>query len=160
VQYEFDVKYADGAQDGYAAFGVHIGIDKAAVKKSWGNGESFLLWLTYDPNVYGGSGAYAQAYHSKSHSSMGLVHEAKAYMIPEERLAGIYLDELDKYVLPVKIKIDYDSGWVKVYDPVIPNYYYRFSLGGPIGNGLYVAVRTSSLAASFGGFKATQLDKF
>jgi hypothetical protein len=160
IQYEFDVKYVDGAQDSYAAFGVHIGVDNPAKHKSWGNGKSFLLWLTFDPKAFGGSGVFAQAYQSQSNSEMGLVHPAKAYMIPQERLEGIYLDRLDSYILPVKIKIDYSTGAVKVYDPIIPNYYYRFSLGGPIGGGLYVAVRTSSLAASFGNFKVTPLDKF
>lgn len=159
MQYEFDVKYVDGGQDGYAAFGVHIGIDRPAARKSWGNGKSFLLWLTYDPQVYGGSGVYAQAYRSENNSTMGLLHTAKAYMIPPERLEGIDVRMLDKYDLPVKIKIDYSSGWVKVYDPVIPNYYYRFTLGGPITGGVYLAVRTSSLAASFGNFKITPLDK-
>jgi len=160
MQYEFDVKYVDGFQDGYGAFGVHIGIDNPAPRKSWGNGRSFLLWLTFDPRAYGGSGVYAQVYQSRNHSQMELMHPAKAYMIPPELLAGIDLSRLPDYRLPVKIRVDYSTGEVKVWDPTVANYYYRFSLGGPITGGRYVAVRTSSLAASFGNFKVTPLDRF
>ena len=49
---------------------------------------------------------------------------------------------------------------VKVWDPLVPNYYYRFGLGGPVKNGGYVSVRTNSLAASFGNFKVTKPSTF
>lgn len=156
VQYEFDVKYVDGGQDFYGGFGFHVGIDKAARGKSWGNGKSFLLWLTLDPKAYGGSGVFAQAYASESSSEMAMAHDAKAFQIPASRLKDINLDKMSMYSLPVKIRIDYDTGVVKVWDPLVANYYYRFSLGGPVKNGAYVAVRTNSLAASFGNFKISR----
>jgi hypothetical protein len=160
VQYEFDVRYVDGAMDQYAGFGVHIGIDKPYPRKSWGNGKSFLLWLTYDPKAYDGSGVFAQAYKSLSSSRMNLLHPAKAYMIPSSRLQGIYLNRLSEYVLPVKIRVNYDTGSVKVWDPIIPNYYYRFTVGEPIRNGAYISVRTNSVALSFGNFRITKPASF
>ena len=70
---------------------------------------------------------------------------------------GVDLNKMQSYVLPVKIVIDYRSGWCKVYDPVVANYYYKFTLGGAIRNGLYVALRTNSLALSFSDFKVSKL---
>lgn len=156
VQYEFDVKYVDGGQDFYGGFGFHVGIDSASRGKSWGNGKSFLLWLTLDPKAYGGSGVYAQAYKSDSSSVMYLAHAATRYQIPASSLKNVNLDRMAMYSLPVKIRINYDTGSVKVWDPIVPNYYYRFSLGGPVRNGGYVSVRTNSLAASFGNFKVSR----
>jgi hypothetical protein len=160
VQYEFDVRYVDGAMDGYAGFGVHVGIDRPHPRKSWGNGKSFLLWLTYDPKNYGGSGVFAQAYKSVNASTMSLIHPAKAYMVPSSRLQGIYLNRLSQYVLPVKIRVNYDTGWVKVWDPIIPNYFYRFWLGESVRNGAYISVRTNSLAVSFGNFRVSKPASF
>ncbi len=160
MQYEFDVKYIDGGQDMFGAFGFHIGIDSAAKGKSWGNGKSFLLWLTFDPKAYGGSGVYGQAYYSKTHSVMDMVHRATAYELPMERLKDINLDKMAMYALPVKARVNYNTGEVKVWDPVIPNFYYRFSLGGSIHGGNYISVRTNSLAASFGNFKITRPSSF
>jgi len=156
VQYEFDIRYIDGAMDQYGGFGVHVGIDRPHTSKSWGNGRSFLLWLTYDPKAYGGSGVYGQAYKSVNHSTMNLVHPARAYMIPASRLEGIYVNQLDRYVLPVKIRVNYDTGWVKVWDPIIPDYLYRFWLGEAVRNGAYISVRTNSLALSFGNFRISR----
>jgi hypothetical protein len=160
MQYEFDVRYIDGGMDRYAGFGVHIGIDKAHPTKSWGNGRSFLLWLTYDPKAYDGSGVFAQAYKSINSSTMNLMHPARAYMIPASRLQGIYVDHLREYVLRVKIRVNYDTGWVKVWDPVIPNYYYRFWLGSAIRGGNFISVRTNSLAVSFGDLRVSKPTSF
>jgi len=160
VQYEFDVKYVDGGQDFYGGFGFHVGIDNASRGKSWGNGRSFLLWLTLDPKAYGGSGVYAQAYQSLTSSEMGLAHDATRYQIPASRLKDINLDKMSMYSLPVKIRINYDTGSVKVWDPLVANYYYRFSLGGPVKSGAYVSVRTNSLAASFGNFRMSRPSVF
>jgi len=108
--------------------------------------------LTLDPKAYGGSGVYAQAYKSETSSAMDMAHAATAYQIPASRLKDINLDKMAMYSLPVKIRINYDTGSVKVWDPLVANYFYRFSLGGPVKNGAYVSVRTNSLAASFGNF--------
>jgi hypothetical protein len=160
MQYEFDVKYLDGGQDLFGAFGFHIGIGDAARGKSWGNDQSFLLWLTFDPKAYGGSGVYGQAYYSKSNSIMNMLHNPRAYEIPMTRLDDINLERMGMYALPIKVRVNYNTGDVKVWDPVIPNYYYRFSLGGAIRGGNYISVRTNSLAASFGNFKISRPSSF
>ena len=157
MQYEFDAKYVAGGADEYAAFGVHIGVNKPHVRKSWGNGRSFLLWLTYDPEAYRGSGVYGQAYKSIKHSVMHMLHRGNAYEIPGRYLRNINVNRLSSYILPIKIIVDYDTGMVKVYDPTIPNYYYKFSLGEPVRGGYYIAVRTNSLAANFGNFRITRI---
>jgi hypothetical protein len=160
MQYEFDVKYLDGGDDMFAAFGFHVGIDSVAGGKSWGNGKSFLLWLTLDPKVYGGSGVYGQAYYSASHSAMDMVHGATEFELPMDRLADINLERMAMYALPIKARINYNTGEVKVWDPTVPNYYYYFSLGGPIRGGNYISIRSNSLAASFGNFKVTRPSSF
>jgi hypothetical protein len=160
MQFEFDVKYVDGGQDKFGAFGFHIGIRSPAKGKSWGNDQSYLLWLTFDPEAYGGSGVYGQAYRSETHSIMYMIHRPTVYELPMSRLKDINLDRMAMYALPVKARVNFNTGEVKVWDPVISNYYYRFSLGGPVRGGNYIAVRTNSLAASFGNFKISYPSSF
>ena len=160
MEYQFDVKYVDGGADMFGAFGFHIGIDSAAKGKSWGNGKSFLLWLTLDPKFYGGSGVYGQAYYSEAHSVMDIVHKPTAYELPMDRLKDINLDRMAMYALPVRVRVNYNTGDVKVWDPVIPKYFYRFNLGGPIRGGNYISVRSNSLAVSFGNFKISRPSSF
>jgi hypothetical protein len=160
MQYEVDVRYLGGLEDEYGGFGFHVFVDKPHSRKSWGSGKSYLFWLTYDPEAYGGGGVYGQAYKSKTrktHSNMNLLHKGNAYGIPASYLSKIDITKLNKYYIPIKIIVDGDTGIVKVYDPIVANYYYRFSLGGALGKGLYVSVRTNSLAASFADFRATKL---
>lgn len=158
MQYEFEGRYIDGLQDQYGGFGIHIFVDRPLGKKSWGSGHSYLLWLTYDPKAYGGSGLYAQAYKSTGHSVMGLMHKGNDYQIPAEILKGIDVNNLGKYFLPVKIVVDTNTGSVKVYDPLRANYYYRFTLGGPLGKGGFIGLRTNSLAGNFSNIKVTRLE--
>jgi hypothetical protein len=160
MEYQFDVKYLDGGEDMFAAFGFHIGIGNPAKGKSWGNDHSFLFWLTFDPEAYGGSGVYGQAYYSESNSVMGMIHDPRAYEIPMSRLEDINLEKMGMYALPIRVRVNYNTGDVKVWDPVISNYYYRFNLGGPIRGGDYISVRTNSLAASFGDFKVSRPSTF
>jgi len=157
MQYEVDIRYLGGLEDEYGGLGFHVFVDKPHSRKSWGSGKSDLLWITYDPKAYGGSGVYAQAYKSKSHIDMNLLHKGNAYELPAVYLSKIDVTRLNKYYLPVKVVVDGDTGIVKVYDPLVANYYYKFSLGGALGKGSYVSVRTNSLAASFADFRATKL---
>ena len=157
MQYEFNVKYVDGLQDMYGGFGVQLFVDKPYPHKAWGAGKSWLLWVTYDPQAYGGTGIFGQAYQSRSNVDMTLLHAGDAYQLPVEYASQLGSNALKSSRLPVKIVIDADSGTVKVYDPTRANYYYRFSLGGPLGVGAYASLRTNSLAASFGNVKVTRL---
>ncbi len=158
MQYEFDVEYIDGFQDMYGGFGVSLFVDRPHPRKAWGDGKSYLLWVTYDPNAYGGTGIYGQAYQSRSHVDMSLLHAGDAYPLPWAYAQQLTWDVLRNYRLPIKIVVDGDSGMVKVYDPTRSGYYYRFSLGGPLGRGAYASLRTNSLAASFGNVKVTRLE--
>jgi hypothetical protein len=89
-----------------------------------------------------------------------MVHNPTAFELPTDRLMDINLERMAMYSLPAKIRINYSTGEIKVWDPAIPNYYYRFSLGGPIRGGNYISIRTNSLAASFGNFKISRPSSF
>jgi hypothetical protein len=89
-----------------------------------------------------------------------MVHGATDYELPMDRLADINLERMAEYALPIKARVNYNTGEVKVWDPTIPNYYYYFSLGGPIRGGKYISIRTNSLAASFGNFNVTEPSSF
>ena len=64
IRYDFTVKYIKGGyEDLMGGFGVHLFVDKPHNGISWGNGQSYLLWLNYDDNAtYGGKGFRAQVY--------------------------------------------------------------------------------------------------
>ena len=161
MQYEFNVRYIDGGTDQYGGFGIHVFVDKPHGGLAWGDGRSFLLWITYDPKAYGGTGFYGQVYKSVTSSYM---YMKKGYNqeIPEKIKIGgkgyVYLDPAyAKYNIPIKFTIDSATGEVKLYDPLIPNWVWKFSLGGPVAKGSYVRLRTNSLAVSFDDFKVTKL---
>lgn len=147
--YEFNVRYEGGAEDLHGGFGIHVFADQVHPRKSWGSGKSYLLWLNYDADPVSDSipaGFSAQVYRSLSHSKMELVRSVDlnqwAYLLTS--------DNLDLKI-PAKIYVDGDTGYVKVYSPVDPNYYFYFTLGNddPM-EGKWIALRSNSLALSFG----------
>ena len=76
MQYEFNVRYEDGLQDGHGGFGIHIFGDSAYNGASWGAGKSYLIWINYDEKpVTPGfiRGFSAQVYRSRTNSVMDLV---------------------------------------------------------------------------------------
>ena len=135
-------------------FGIHVFVDKAWDGKSWGNGNSFLLWLNYDPDPAGEypKGFTAQIYKSTSPTKMGLVGQFDlnryAYLLNASNM-GISI--------PARIKVNGTTGSVWVEDPTLPGYGYRFSLGQSLGRGNYISFRTNSLALSFDDIKVTRL---
>ena len=161
MQYEFNVHYIDGGLDSYAGFGIHVFIDKPAKGISWGDGKSFLLWITYDPKAYGGTGMYGQVYKSETNSYMYLKKGYHQEIPVKIQIGGkdyVYLDPAyAKYNIPIKFTVDSATGAVKLYDPLIPNWVWKFSLGGPLPKGSYVSLRSNSLALSFDNFKVTKL---
>jgi hypothetical protein len=154
MQYEFTVRYEGGGfADLMGGFGIQIFVDKAWDGMSWGNGKSFLLWLNYDPMpVYGPKGFTAQVYKSVSETKMDLVGEFDlnrfAYLLSAANMNA---------AIPARIKIDGNTGSVWVEDPTLAGFGYRFSLGGSLGTGNYVALRTNSLAMSFDNLKVSKL---
>ena len=155
VQYTFDVRYEGGGFiDRMGGFGIQVFVNDAFKGKSWGNGESFLLWLNYDENPsYGKAGFRAQVYQSFGHSRMELID---GYDIPLNP-AVLTAANMD-LVIPVKIQIDGDTGLVKVWDPTREGMYVRFYLNEAPGEGNFVSLRTNSLAVSFDNLMVTQLD--
>lgn len=154
MQYEFDVRYEGGGfTDLMGGFGIHIFVNDPWNGMSWGNGSSFLLWLNYDPMpTYGSKGFTAQVYKSSSETKMELVGEFDL-----NRFAYLLNASNMNISIPARIKIDGNTGSVWVEDPTLPGYGYRFSLGGSLGTGNYVALRTNSLALSFDNLTVTKL---
>lgn len=155
MQYEFDLRYEGGGmEDLMGGFGIQVFVDKAHDGKSWGNGNSFLLWLNYDPDPsYGAKGFQGQVYKSTSHTKMTLVgqFDLNAYV-------GLLNAKNMSMVIKGRIKVDGDTGAVWVEDPTLPGYGYAFSLGGRVGMGSYMSLRTNSLALSFDNLKVSKLD--
>ncbi|GHV65095.1 hypothetical protein AGMMS49587_18770 [Spirochaetia bacterium] len=147
--YEFNALYEGGAEDGHGGFGLHIFGDKAYNGASWGNGNSYLLWLNYDENPINRAipkGLSAQVYRSHTNSWMDLVQSVDL---------NVYADYLTDESLsaPVSFKItaDGNTGEVRVYDPIDPDTYYFFYVTTkdiPL-NGNWAALRTNGIKLSF-----------
>jgi hypothetical protein len=155
MMYRFEFKYEGGAEDDYAGFGIHVGIDRPASRRSWGHGQSLLAWLTWDPEAYGYPGAFFQIYESRSNVDMRLhpnVYPGTNILtyggqipVNQEYLKREYL----RYSVPVKLVVNTRTGEGRVYDPFNPDrYYFPFDLGGPIQPGSYFAFRTNSVSVS------------
>jgi len=158
MQYEFDVQYVGGIEDRYAGFGFHVLVTDPSTGRSWGDGRSALLWLTWDQAAYG-AGIFAQAYASAGPSQMGLYPPRDIKAGNNMPLPATYLKpEFVKMSIPVKIVIDTKAGEVKVYDPLDMNFFYRFKAEMPIKSGKYIALRTNSMAVAFDNLKVTKLE--
>jgi len=164
VLYEFNVRYVGGGEDNYAGFGIHICVDNPATKRSWGNGQSILGWVTWDPDVYGYPGAFIQVYESRGSTDMGLwtkvfpgsdpVRYGGLIPIRADYLRTEYLDA----TVPIKIMLDTRTGEGRFYDPMDPNrYYYGFNLGTAVGSGSYFSIRMNSVALSIDNVKVSKV---
>jgi hypothetical protein len=158
MQYEFDVQYVDGFEDDYGGFGFHIMVTNPSRGRSWGDGTSGLLWLTWDKAAYG-PGVFAQAYASTGPTQMGL-YPPRDIMKAGNNLplpASYMRPEAFNVTIPVKIVVDTNAGEIRVYDPLDMNFFYRFKADIPIKSGKYIALRTNSLAVAFDNLKVTKL---
>lgn len=156
MEYNFNVRYeAGGLTDRMGGFGIQVFVDKAHNGKSWGNGDSYLLWLNYDENPsYGKAGFRGQVYRSYGHSRMELLEGYDVALNP-----SVLTQENMSLNVPVKIQVDGDTGLVKVWDPSRPGTYVRFYLDKAPGKGSYISLRTNSLAASFDNVKVTKVGR-
>jgi len=154
MQYEFDLYYEKGGyEDLKGGFGIQIFVDKAKKGKSWGNGKSYLLWLNYDEKpTYGGAGARAQVYKSTSDTRMALL-PGYDLLLPAAALAY----DLRTVRIPVKLVIDSNTGDAKVYDPITPNWVWKFKLDAAPGKGSFLSFRTNSVSVSIDNLKVTKL---
>jgi len=154
MQYEFTLRYeAGGIEDLMGGFGIHIFVDEADHGRSWGDGDSYLLWINYDQKAtYGGKGFRAQVYDSDSTTEMVLK-------------AGYSLAPYSKYLskenlnneIPIKIVANSYTGDINVYDPSNPDWYYYFTLPNLSDRGNFIGFRTNSLSISIDNLKVTKL---
>lgn len=186
-QIDFDIRYVDGGYRSmadyragryHAGFGVHLGVSNPPLRgKSWGNDESYLLWLNLDtrPDVRREMGEHygfrAQVYESSDNVTMDLMRssemrrlfgdaEASIDIMAALRANGISLavSDLEKYLdreVPVSIRVNTRTGEIGVKDPTAPIRYY-FTVDPDMLDGEYVSLRTNALAASFDDFTVTR----
>ena len=150
--YEFTARYEGGVEDGHGGFGLHVFSDTAFKDKSWGNGNSLLLWLNYDEAPLKNSdipaGLSAQVYRSTSNSSMELL-----YSIDLNKYLPLLTARALSNPIAFKIYANGDTGEFRIYDPSDPAgaNYYAFTLDKkylPL-KGDWVVMRTNSIKLSF-----------
>ena len=149
MKYQFNVRFEGGLRDLHGGFGIHIFADSAYPKKSWGCGESYLLWLNYDAKPMNRSipkGLSAQVYRSVEHYRMRLVQT-----IDLNRYAHIIENARPDTLLPINIIVNGRTGKVRIENPLESGKFLVFTL--PIDkplSGNWIALRTNGMAASFG----------
>ena len=145
--YEFTIRYEGGAEDGHGGVGIHILADSIFRGKSWGMGDSWLLWLNYDVAPYTDGvppGLSAQVYKSRSNSSMEII---KTVSLRSFEL--MLLNNLDSDI-PMKLTFLADRGRIMIADPRGESDGWYLDLPGAAGEGgRYVAVRTNGVKVSF-----------
>jgi hypothetical protein len=152
MDYEFNVRYEGGAEDGHGGFGIHILGNSRIDSPSWGSGKSYLLWLNYDEHPVSAdipAGLSAQVYRSDSHSQMTLLYSQDL----NEYLGFLDEDALSQSV-PFRIWADGNTGEVRIYDPTedLESVYYVFNIDKnelPV-KGDWIALRSNGMKVSFG----------
>jgi hypothetical protein len=149
--YSFNLRYEGGGEDSHGGVGIHIFMDRAINRASWGAGKSYLLWLNYDKKPRSKDipvGLSAQIYRSVSNSRMELISS-----IPLTNFEPFLTKENLASPITFRIIANGDTGEVRIYDPTDPNnkrYYYFFidKKDLPL-KGNYVALRTNGIKLSF-----------
>jgi len=147
--YEFDARYEGGAEDGHGGFGLHLFVDAAHSRESWGAGHSYLIWLNYDEkpgNKTIQPGLSAQIYRSYSNSWMELIESFDL-----NKYAGLLTDENLAEPVFFKIIADANTGEIQIYDPTEEGSYYALNMDKkylPI-KGNWVVLRTNGIKMSF-----------
>ena len=186
-QIDFIIRYRDGGYDSeqdledlalHGGFGGHLGVTEPPLRRlSWGNDESYLLWLNLDTradtrrNTPIHYGFRAQVYESSDNSTMGLwetsfaeqyFDDARMSIDLQQALEnyGVELSLADgrKYLsrdIPISIRVNTETGRIGVKDPTAPIRFY-FSVDPAILNGNYISLRTNSLGVEFDDFVVTR----
>lgn len=176
IEISFKVRYEAGGYEDeralmatqlHAGFGIHVGVESPALRRTaWGAGNSYLLWLNLDtrtdvmrnhPEHYGFRG---QVYHSTSNSVMR-VTPLNVDIMAELATAGITLTLADlqqflDQLVPIRIRINYNTGRILVMDPTNPTLWFYFDVDPVVLRGNYISLRTNSLAVSFSDFQASR----
>ena len=69
------------------------------------------------------------------------------------------INELDRFLgqrVPMKIRVNYDTGRIMVMDPTNPSLWFYFDVDPSVLEGDHIALRTNSLAVSFADFMVTR----
>lgn len=145
--YEFTMRYEGGGEDGHGGVGIHILSDSTPKGKSWGMGDSWLLWLNYDekPSSYGvPTGLSAQVYKSDNNSIMEIVDSVSLKYAEPLLMANLSCD------IPVKLTYLSSRGRVLIADPSGQTAGWYVDLPGAAAEKAdYVAVRTNGMSVSF-----------
>ncbi len=155
-----------------AGFGLHVGTLRPALgQRSWGNGESLLLWLNLDtlpetrerfPEHFG---LRAQLYHSRGSTNMQLLRDSAFSSVYGDARASVDIAaalgaETQALLtaiaqggflsrdLTVRIRLNSQTGRLMVEDPSLPGTWYVATVDPELLSGSYLSIRTSGLAIS------------
>ena len=172
----FDVRYlAGGFQDQmdlrnqqfHAGFGIHVGVDNPALGRiAWGNGDSYLLWLNLDTRRETAReasehlGFRGQVYDSTSNSTMELTDMNVDIQAALSTIGvDLGIEDIDPFLyrtVPIKIRVNTNSGRIMVNDPTAPRIWFYFDVDPAKLRGNYMSLRTNSLALGFSDFMVVQ----
>ncbi len=149
MTYSFNVRYEGGMEDLHGGFGIHVFADSVFPRKSWGCGNSYLLWLNYDAAPVSKDipkGFSAQVYKSVSHSRMNLIKS-----VDLSRYEYLLDNAGPGTLIPVTIVVNGNTGMVRIANPVDPGSFFVLDLNtDKILRGDWIALRTNGIAVSFG----------
>ncbi|GAB6090011.1 hypothetical protein [Spirochaeta dissipatitropha] len=170
----------------HGGFGIHLGVAEPATgKRSWGNGDSYLLWINLDTrpetrrNAPEHFGIRAQIYRSHGNSQMTLVSDPRIRQDPvmskyahgeyasinlEAMLqdAGLNLQALDiaetlTNGAVLNLEVNPANGRISIRIPGL-NGAITFTVPEPAAlRGDYVSLRTNKLSTRFDYFRLTEL---
>ena len=176
IEISFKVRYEAGGFEDQAAlrggqlhggFGIHVGVENPPLGRvAWGAGNSYLLWLNLDTRRstlvdarqhYGFRG---QVYRSTNNATMDLT-PYNVDITAELQKVGIRLgvNQIDQFLgvlVPMKIRVNYDTGRIMVMDPTNPSLWFYFDVEPSVLRGNYLSLRTNGLALSFADIMVTQ----
>jgi uncharacterized coiled-coil DUF342 family protein len=135
VLYSFRVRTLD--PEGWVGVGLHFYTDDVELRRAYGMGRGFLVWLTRDPDVYRNQLTYLQLYRSDDDINMGRVMDA------------VIEEPINEFV-DVDVLFEPETGYVTVAIDGEDKVRYRTWFG--IDSGVEVALRSLG-AAEFADFR-------
>jgi hypothetical protein len=177
IEISFVVRYeAGGFEDQmalatgqlHAGFGIHVGVENPPLGRvAWGAGESYLLWLNLDTRAETMQNAMnthfgfrGQVYESVKNSEMDVTPLNVDIQAALATIGiNLTLDDLNQFLgtrVPMKIRVNYDTGRILVMDPTNPTTWFYFDVDPDVLEGNYISLRTNSLAVSFGDIRVVQ----
>ncbi|RPJ08520.1 MAG: hypothetical protein EHM28_04060 [Spirochaetaceae bacterium] len=155
--YTFELTFLSGLEDGYAGVGIHICADSQAYGRSWGAGDSWLLWLTYDSAAYGSRTFFGQIYRSRGPVAMDMLHDGMRYPVSFTKNIEDTPLSLAGKTLTIRIQVDTSTGQGLLHDPYQDGITYQFNIGGPLHQGSFVTFRSNSLSVAIDNLRVIKL---